>query len=360
MRSMTISWRRLALTLLAAGAAGCANGTDPNARGAFDAARVEAGIRAVDRVASAPVLQAFKGLDRHVGGVASVPGGAAAAAGAARFIGAVRAVAGLVVPTGAALVPVIRTSVLGSTYVYDPAGDRYVADPARGGAPANGVRFILYETDPATGKPSRAREVGHADLRDTRASAENALGLSLEVVAGGVTHLQYAFDLSGSIGSATFLVRGTMTDGTDRVDFDITATGQLFGRGGPATVEGRIAVPGHDFEVTTRLVGTAGESGGDGRLDLTVRSGADRIEVRAVTAAGRLDARFTVNGTLLATATGDPEAPVIRGEGGRELTEEEMRALAAIVGFAEGVFTLLGELLAPAGGLLLIALGLAA
>jgi hypothetical protein len=250
--------------------------------------------------------------------------------------------------------------VYGSTYVYDAAANRYVPDPSRAGAPANGVRFILYETDEATGRPIVGQEVGYADLRDTRASAENTLGLSFEVVAGGVTHLKYDFDLNGSIGAATFGVKGYLSDGTERVDFDITTSGQLFGRGGTTTVDGKISVPSHDFEVTTRLVGTAGDESGDGQVELTVRSGTDVIEVTATTTGGQIQARFTVNGQLLATATGDAENPVIRGDGGRELTEPEMHALGAIVGFADGVFKLLGGLLEPAGGLLLIALGLGA
>jgi len=93
-------------------------------------------------------------------------------------------------------------------------------------------------------------------------------------------------------------------------------------------------------------------------VSLTIHSGPDEIAVDVKTVEGQLDASFTVNEQLLARATGDPRAPTIRGESGRELTADEMHALGAIVEMAGGLFTLIANLLAPAGALLLIALGL--
>ena len=125
-----------------------------------------------------------------------------------------------------------------------------------------------------------------------------------------------------------------------------------------ASVDATISVPRHDFTVTAKAEGVAGESNGDGKIDLTIRSGADEIVVDAETIEGQIDATFTVNGELFATATGDATSPTIRGEGGRELTAEEFHALGAVIRMAEGLFALVGSLLAPAGVLLLLALGL--
>ena len=58
------------------------------------------------------------------------------------------------------------------------------------------------------------------------------------------------------------------------------------------------------------------------------------------------------------TVRGTSANPVIKGDGGRELTAEELTALGEVVKFAEGVFELIGGLLAPTGALLLIGLGL--
>jgi hypothetical protein len=258
---------------------------------------------------------------------------------------------------GTALIPVMRPSVLGKTFVYDASAQTYVPDGTRTGAPPNGVRFILYETA-ANGDPIPGREVGFADLTDERRASANTAGIRLVVVSGGVTYLSYSFDLAGSVDAATFDVRGFLSDGTERIEFAIRTSHQLFGRGGPATLDATLTVPQHDFVVTAKAAGTAGESDGDGEVDLTIRSGADEIDVDAQTVEGQLDATFTVNGQLLATATGDPKAPVIRGDGGRELTQEELQALGAIVGMADGLFRFIADLLAPAGVLLLIALGI--
>ena len=335
-----------------AGLAACSGGTGPADAPAFDAVRVEAGVLAVERVSSTPVVTSFMALGSRLAGT-----GAAAAPGSG-LLGAVRRIAAVALPGGPALVPVIRSSALGATWVYDAEARTYAIDPARTGAPADGVRFLLYETDPATQDPLPGREIGYADLRDSQAGSPTAAGLTLDVVAGGVTHLHYRFDLSGSIVSATVRVDGFLSDGTERVNFEITTEGQLFGRGGPVTLRATLAVPSQDFTVEAALAGVAGETDGDGRVDLTVASGTDQIVVKATTNAGQLEATFTVNGTLLARATGDPAEPVIRGGGGRELTSDEQHALVAIVGLAGGIFEVLAGLLQPVGALLLLALAL--
>jgi hypothetical protein len=268
----------------------------------------------------------------------------------------VRQLAASTADVSAALIPVIRPSVLGTTFVYDASKRTYVPAPSRTGAPANGVRFILYETA-ANGDPIPGREIGYADLTDERQASPSTAGVRLVVVSGGVTRLNYSFDLTGSLQTAKAEVHGFLTDGTERLDFSITTGQQLFGRGGQATVDATLTVAQHDFEVTAHAEGTVGDPNGDGKIDLTIRSGTDVIVFDARTTEHQLDALVTVNGQTLATATGDPDAPTIRGEGGRELTEAEMHALGAIVGMAGEIFTLVTNLLQPAGVLLLIALG---
>jgi hypothetical protein len=82
------------------------------------------------------------------------------------------------------------------------------------------------------------------------------------------------------------------------------------------------------------------------------------IVVKSHAAAGQVDVTVTVNGKVLATATGDAANPVLKGEGGRDLTADELAALGQIVAFGDGVFKLFGGLLAPAGALLGLAIGL--
>lgn len=345
---------RSMLLLAAVGAAACTDTNGPEADAGFDEARVEAGLAVVERVGGTPVLRSFEALGSTMGGTAAGP----SFSGAGRMFAAVQRVAGLVGPrTSAALVPIIRNEALGRTFVYDAETDRYVVDPARPGAPANGVRFVLYHVNETTGRPATA-EIGHADLTDQRAASSTSAGLRLVVVSGNVTHLDYAFELSGTIASAALNVDGYISDGVDRVNFDIATTGQLFGRSGTVTVAADLEVVGRDFAVSAELVGQAGEENGDGSIDLTVTAGADVVSLQVEVQNSQLDATATVNGAIFATATGPTAEPVIRGAGGNEPTAAELHALGHLVAFTGGVFDLLGGLLAPAGVLLLVGLGL--
>lgn len=347
--------RRIIISLVLLTAVACSDGTAPNA-GTFDRERVREGIAIVERAANSKALSSLHAITRFVGDV-----GAASASSSLGWSGELETVArklgASAVDAGTALIPVMRASVLGKTFVFDPGAKKYVVDAARTGAPSSGVRFILYEVDPNE-NPVPGQEIGHADLTDERRSSTSTAGIRLEVVLGGVTQLTYSFDLSGSVERAEFAVFGYVKDGSDRLDFSIKTSQQLFARGGAAMLEAKLYVAQEDFEVTAKLAGTAGEENADGSVDLTIRSKLDEIIVDAETVEGVLDATFTVNGQLLATANGDPKAPVVRGAGGRALSDEEVQVLHGIVEMAGGIFAFVSALLAPAGVLLLVALGI--
>jgi len=342
------------LALMCVSAAACSDSTAARP-GQFNAVRVEAGVAAVERAAAAPVLRSLEVVARGAADVGATQSMVGRVQTGSRLETAVRALAAATTDAGAALIPIMQPSVLGKTFVYDPGTRTYVPDPSRTGAPPNGIRFVLYETT-AAGEPILNSEAGYADLTDDNRSSATTAGVRLVVVIGGVTRLSYSFDLTGSFESAAFDVRGFLTDGSERLEFSIKTSQQLFGQGGTATLDATLTVPQHDFVVNAKAQGTAGESNGDGQIDLTIKSGADAIVVDAQTVEGQLDATFTVNGKLLATATGNPQSPTIQGEGGRELTEEELHALVAIVAMAGNLFTFVAGLLQPAGVLLLIAL----
>ncbi len=344
-------------TIMASGAlaalAACSDSSGPGEQGSFDSRRVKDGLATVEQVGASPVLKSFQALGGQLGAAAAVPG----ISGTDRYLAAVQNIAGIVRPqTQAALVPIIRSSMLGKTLVYDPATKAYVASN-RTGAPSNGVRFVLYQND-AENRPIVAQEIGTADLTDTKASSATSAGLRLVVTSNGKTYLDYSFDLSGTIAVAVVTVDGYMSDGTDRVDFKITTTGQLFGRGGTATIDAKLEVAAQQFKIAAKVKGPAGGGTGPTEIELTVTAGSDVVAVTSKDSGSSLDAKVTVNGNLFATVTGTSANPVIKGDGGRELTAEELAALGEVVKFAEGVFELIGGLLAPVGALLLIGLGL--
>jgi hypothetical protein len=351
---MTGTIKRMTMVAGLAAAAACSNPGGPGEQPApFNAQKVRSGIEAIERVNANPVLASFRRLGGEVPSVAAVPG-----QGADRVVSLVREIAGMVSPIGGpAAVPIIRSSMLGKTMIYDPAQKKYVVATGRAGAPSNGVRFVLYENG-TDAQPDVTKEIGYSDLTDERAASPTTAGLRLRVISNDKTYLDYSFDLAGSIGAMTVTVKGFMSDGTERVNFELTTTGQLFGRGGTVTLDAKLEVPSQQFQVTTRVVGPAGENQTPAQIELVVKSATDVVALNAKFAAGQVDAAVTVNTKLFATIKGDPASPIIKGEGGRDLTAEELAALGQVFEFSKGVFELIAGLLAPAGALLLLGLGI--
>ncbi len=351
---MRTQFPKLVATMGLAVAAACSNpGSPDEQRVQFDAKKVRDGVATIEQVNANPVLRSFRWLGGQVPSTSAVP-----STGADRLVGLIRDIAGMVSPaSGPAAIPVIRSSMLGKTMVYDAVAKKYVIAEGRTGAPSNGVRFVLYESG-ADGQPDVAKEIGYSDLTDEKAASATTAGLRFRVVSAGKTYLDYSFDLTGSIGAVTVTVKGFMSDGTERVNFDLATTGQLFGRGGTVTLDAKLDVPSQQFSVTAKIVGSAGEGQQPGQVELTVKAGADVLAINAKFAAGQVDAAVTVNAKVFATIKGDPANPVIKGEGGRELTADEMAALGKVFEFSKGIFELIGGLLAPAGALLLLGLGI--
>lgn len=117
--------QRIAALALLGIAAACAEGTGPNV-GNIDAQRVKQGIAVVERVAASKLL----GSLHAVGRAANDVGAAQSAMGWSPGLeNAVRKLSTAAVSSGTALIPVMRSSVLGTTFIYDPAARKYVPDP---------------------------------------------------------------------------------------------------------------------------------------------------------------------------------------------------------------------------------------
>jgi hypothetical protein len=118
------------------------------------------------------------------------------------------------------MAPVIPDTLLGLTFEWNPDSLKY-RPTSRGGAPQNGVRFILYREDGVTGYPDPAQEVGSLDIIDL-APASGA---------------QLRFVVRGSTGSPTFLDY-TLTFLPAAQAFTVQASGYI-SNGRPAALERR-------------------------------------------------------------------------------------------------------------------------
>jgi hypothetical protein len=356
----------LALCVVAAGC-GTNDATSPDAGTRFDAQRLTADVGATERAMRPPIWTSFATLGEQfdLGPMATAavagsrellhaPGGLTAARSKQIALATAERVMTTVTTDLTPASPAIRQDALGRTYVYDATLRRYVLAPERTGAPAGGVRFILYAVNPVTHEPIVATEIGHADLIDEGRTHPTGIGLRLIVVSEGTTYLDYRVGIDGSPNSGTLAVTGFLTDGTTQLDFDIDVHGTAGPSGATMNVTFAFGVPARSFSVAGSVEGSQSSSGDLGRVNLVVRSGSAKIEL-AVTGDDRtVNATVLVNDRIFATITGDSHDPVVRGAGGHELTQDEVRALQGIFGLVGGVFELTGNLLKPVAAILLL------
>jgi hypothetical protein len=226
---------------------------------------------------------------------------------------------------------------LGVTFTYDPETDQYGPSDLTG-APENGVRFIVYAVNGVTGMPVEPLiEVGYADVVATETTVR------VELVSAGVTYLDYAVGFTGTASGVRVTVSGFVTNGDDRVDFDLDThiTSDLES----VTLDYSLTVPTRggfriDFE---------GEmSGSTVTTSLEARGphGTVTISGTQTTTSGSFEVE--VNGELFATVTMPETGPtVIAGAEGQALTQAELQALQELLTiFIEG-FDFIGDLLDP-------------
>jgi len=227
---------------------------------------------------------------------------------------------------------IFRDTVRGKTFVWDTTAARYVTSTAAG-APANGVRFVLYTTQPPISEPSRPlTAMGYADLTDQSTSSAAVLGVA---VLGGtgptpVTYVSYTVARSAAPAPAWAVV-GFVTDGATLLDLTsaVTATSTLL------TVQTAVddATDGTHVSETGTLSRTWKNS-----ADFSLTSGAETVRA---TGGVQLDTTghtwgsgsvaVTVNGQAFATITIAPAGPSYSGASGVELTSADEAALARLL-----------------------------
>jgi hypothetical protein len=332
----------------------------PGQVGEFDAVAVDANLDALDAVFLTGEWKSFEALSSlfNLGNVAASVGSGSSIESLriddmALGTGATLMAASRITRVAAGSIPVISTGARGTTFVIDPATGQYVPDAGRSGAPSNGVRFILYGLNPITGEPLLEQEIGHADLVD-EGDAVPGIALRLTVVSGGETFLEYAVRADGGDTSGSIEVDGFVRDAEHRLDFELDMVGNSNGGQQTFDLDVHLEITSRGFEVDVSVSGLEVDGSGSGTIEVLVRHGDDSIQVDITGSDTEISAEFRLNGGLFATATGDPENPVIRGAGGEPLTVEEQHVLIHVLEAIEDVFEFFGELLVPAAGIILL------
>lgn len=244
---------------------------------------------------------------------------------------------------------VIPASVLGTTYVFDPEKHAYVADPSRTGAPANGVRYILYAVNPFTHEPVVSSEIGYADLTDEGDDTPNTAALRLVAVSDGVTFVDYRVSLAGENGSGELAVEGTFYDGKKHLTFTIHVLGEQSAEGQTLGVRFRLAVPEDNFALTneTRAVSKDDIT----RVNQAIAIGDHRFVIASVHSSNEVDATVTVDSAVFALIHWDPSKLTVTGPTGERLPLEDRVALWRLLGLFDHVSRLVYRLLMPVNAL---------
>lgn len=264
---------------------------------------------------------------------------------------AARSLAVALVPfSGGVSASVLPPGILGVTYEWN--GTTY-ADLGRTGAPPDGVRFILYALD-AGGVPIVTQEIGYADLIDQSNATTDRLHILVVGTTTGspVTYLDYTVSVTVGTTSGSATVVGFVTDGTHRLDFNVSLTATA----SRVTVDIRFDVNAEDAHVQLKITLTAPDQNTlQLAIDFRLQFGTEVVTVRGTTTldatTGTASGTVTVgvNGGIYATITETNDSRTYTGGGGQELSAEDLTALSAILDAVGTTLERFDELLAPAG-----------
>jgi len=216
--------------------------------------------------------------------------------------------------------PMIPADLLGTTFEWDDVEGAYAATE-RTGAPAGGVRFILYDR---TQVP--LVENGFLDLTDE--SDPSADRLNVHVEKSGVTRLDYDVEVIETTSALTLTVDGFVTDGTSRVDFEVVQVIAETAGGFSMAVSYSLSLAGESLGVEVAYVldfATAISV----ELTTTFVNGANTLVLyMSQEGEGDLTGSVQWNGDLVMTIIDDGTGqPTFLGPEGEELTAAEAAAI---------------------------------
>lgn len=246
----------------------------------------------------------------------------------------------------ASLQSVIPSSVLGTTFVYDTLSDKYVAS-GRTGAPANGIRFILYAVNPVTRRPIIDTEIGYVDLVDNSDNTANKLQVS--VVSDGMTFLDYQCSCGLVVGAVEVSGTGYVTDGTTKVDVDL---GLQVTQSGQIVFDFNVDVPSKDLSLAFNATGTDyTDTNATFDGSFAVARGSNSISFTVNVQSQTLSGEVKINNSTVAVLSGTLDSPIVTDAEGNALGPNELTALKNLFEGAGKAIDDLNGLLAPAFGI---------
>jgi hypothetical protein len=236
----------------------------------------------------------------------------------------------------------IPSEIAGKTFEYN--GSSYTAT-ARTGAPAHGVRFILYAVDPVTFAPVLPLvETGHVDLIDVGGATTQAA--RVVVVSGTTTYVDYTVSVTATTSSGRVTVAGYLTDGTIRANINFRST--VTSAAG-LTLAYTVDVPQRDVSIDLTMTVDGLDESGAFEIDLSMSGPNGTVSMSGQFGQSGGTVTVRVNGELFATIASGAGGAVITGADGQPLSEEEAEAFQTIFGLTAVAFISFDAMILPVG-----------
>lgn len=211
------SFGRVLIAAAVALSAACHDATEPPSlpAPAFDARHAMTEFEPIAVVLDQPIIQSFDGAMSFYetffrSGIA-LSGTFTAPSGAPLVMRATRRLA----PAVQIRANAIPNEDKGKTFVFDPNSRTYVVDATATGAPANGVRFVLYTWDEGNGPSLPLARIGFVDIFPAEGAAGAAELTELVIIRDAprlvVADIVVMHRTDGGVN--TFGVEGSATDG---------------------------------------------------------------------------------------------------------------------------------------------------
>ena len=248
-------------------------------------------------------------------------------------------------PLAGPMLALFPVNVQGKVFQWDTAGGgKYrITDPALAG-PANGVRFILYQVNSATGRPSLPlTTTGYVDLIDQSTLQANVLHVILKVgtqTAADYTITQVLTTTTDTLGATGFVA--DVVAGGAPVSFTLTHALTL----ADSSLVTTYSASGSSAAVAMHTA-YSGAGGSAVTLDWVLQKNGS-VEVVGSSTPSALNFQFKLNGAAWATVGGTPSAPTFTGASGRTLTAADLVAMGEILQGFYNIATDLGGVFGPA------------
>jgi hypothetical protein len=237
----------------------------------------------------------------------------------------------------------IPAEVAGKTFEFD--GNTYVLTD-RTGAPANGVRFIIYAVNPVTFQPVLPlSEVGYVQLTDL--SGSNTQAARVIVVSGETTYLDYTVTASATTTGGRVTVDGYVTDGVHTANVNLRST--VDQNAGFTLVYG-LDVPQRDVAIDLTM-STSGLDPETAVINIDLSMSGPNGTVSMIGQFGETGGTVAVrvNGRVFATLTASGVGePVITGADGQPLSDADAMALQNIFDITGAAFIASDAMVLPA------------